>query len=356
MSPAPPTAPLAVRAVGMVCSVGLDAASSCAAIRARLARVQEIPFMNRMGQPVVAAVAREIAPERIGHERLAPLLARAVRECAENARSAGAPAGELPPLLVGMDSADRPDYPEGFAGRFLQDVQAELGIPLSKESQVFPEDTAGFFRALGAARTLLESRKAEACIVAAVDSLANGPALNWLQDRGRLKMEKHPDGIIPGEAAAALWVERPKSGAASIAQIRGFGFGEEPSVLKKGEPHRSEGMTQALRAALSDARTELSRIDFRVGGMTGERKGFMEASTAVARVQKVHKDDFELWVPAEKLGDVGAALPACMAVVAATGIRRGYAPGKSAVLFVASRTPVRSACVMAAAEDTPGGA
>ena len=59
------------------------------------------------------------------------------------------------------------------------------------------------FRALEAARGLLDSRKADACIVAAADSLANGRALDWLQDRGRLKMELYPDGVIPGEAAAA---------------------------------------------------------------------------------------------------------------------------------------------------------
>ena len=72
----------------------------------------------------------------------------------------------------------------------------------------------------------------------------------------------------------------------------------------------------------------------------------MEASTALARIQRIHKEDFDLFVPAEYLGDVGAALPACMMVTAAMGFAKGYAPGSSAILFSSSRSKERAACVV----------
>jgi 3-oxoacyl-[acyl-carrier-protein] synthase-1 len=136
-----------------------------------------------------------------------------------------------------------------------------------------------------------------------------------------------------------------------MLDIMGLGFGEETSVLEEDTPNLAVGLADALRRALADAHIPLQEIDFRVGGMTGERQGFMEASTALARIQRVHKDQFELWAPAEMLGDVGAALPACMMVITAVGIAKGYAPGRSAILFVSAYSSQRGACVVVA----PGG-
>lgn len=337
---------LGVRSVGMVSSVGLSAPASCAAIRARISRLEEIPF-HAGGQPVIAAPAREVAPSRAGSSRLAPLAAAAIKECILNAGILPAPK-ELPPILLALDSSDRPDYPEDFPSQLLKELEQELGKPLSKQSAAFPGGTLGFFRALEEARLLLAGKKAGGCIVAASDSLLNGPALEWLEAQGRLKTELNPDGIIPGEAAAALWVQPAQDKPGELACIRGIGFGEEPSAQKEGEPNLAVGLADAMRKALADAGLELPQIDFRVGGMTGERLTFMEASTAFARIQRIHKDDFELWVPAEKLGDVGAALPACMAVVTAVAFSRGYAPGKSAILHVSSRAAGRAASVMTA--------
>jgi 3-oxoacyl-[acyl-carrier-protein] synthase-1 len=274
----------------------------------------------------------------------------AVRECLEGA-GISSTRKDLPPILLAIDGPDRPDHPPDFARQLLKELEKELGKPLSTHSAVFPGDTMGFFRALEQAKSLTATAAPEGCVVAAADSLLNGKALHWLQDKGRLKTELNPDGVIPGEAAAAVWVQPATGKPGEMAQIRGIGFADEPSLLQKGEANLSVGLAEAMKKAIAAAALQLPQIDFRVGGMTGERRGFMEASTALARIQRVHKDDFELWVPAEKLGDVGAALPACMMVVTSVALARGYAPGRSALLYIASRSPARAACVVTA----PGG-
>jgi 3-oxoacyl-[acyl-carrier-protein] synthase-1 len=346
---------LSVQSVGMVSSVGLDAPSSCAAVRARIARLEEIPFHDRAGQPIIAAPANEAVLHRQGYRRLAPMLARAIGECMTRA---GADAGRVPdhvPLLVSIGDAERPDYPPDIAQQLLSTVQEVSGIRFPPSSQVFCGGITGFFRTLALARQLLTEHATDACMVAAADSLLNAPALSWLEDGERLKTEVNSDGVIPGEAAAALWITRPQEDGTSLLDIAGFGFAEEKTVLEEDKPNLAEGLADALRSALDDAGAALHEIDFRVGGMTGERLAFMEASTAVARVQRVHKEAFELWVPAEKLGDVGAALPACMMVVTAIGIAKGYAPGRSAVLYVSSSGTPRAACVVAAPQGRSHG-
>jgi len=98
---------------------------------------------------------------------------------------------------------------------------------------------------------------------------------------------------------------------------------------------------------VTDSGRRLQDIDCRVGTVSGGRAEFMEASTAMARIQRVHKDHFEPLRPAEELGDAGAARSACALVATAVGFRKGYAPGASSVTFTTARTSTRAARVMA---------
>ena len=344
--------PISVKSLGMVSSVGLNAASSCAAIRARISRFEELSFHDRAtGQPIIGAPATEATPDRQGYRRLAPMLCRAIRECMTSLNPQLARTKGPPLLLVAIDDLERPDYPEDLPRRLLEDVQRTLGIQFPEESKVLAVGRTGFFRAVERARRLLNRLEIDSCIVAGVDSLLNGRALQWLESRDHLKTEDSPDGVIPGEAAAALCLTRPNNNGASMLDIVGLGFGDEASALREDAPNLAVGLADALRNALADARIPLHEIDFRVGGMTGDRLEFMEASSALARVQRVHKDKFELWVPAEKLGDVGAVLPACMVVVTAVGIKKGYAPGRSALLYASSNSSDRAACVVVAPKE-----
>jgi 3-oxoacyl-[acyl-carrier-protein] synthase I len=334
---------LSVESVGMVSSVGLDAASTCAAVRARLSRFEEIPFHDEEDNPIIAASVVEAVGSRQGHRRLGPLLVGAVRECVEQAPFS---ISRDVPWFVALDGPDRPDHPDDLQDSLTEELRPlwEGGAP--QTLQFFRNDCLSFFQALQSAREWLRSGRADACVVAAVDSLINGSALEKLEAEERLKTEDGSEGCIPGEAAAAILLRKAPS-SRGILEVAGLGFGHEPSALGKGA-NKAVGLAAAIKNALADAGSSLFDLDFRVGGMTGEQSVFDEASTGVARVQRVHKENFELWVPAEKLGYVGAALPACMLVLTAVGFHKGYAPGRSAILYGFSRSQLRAACVVRA--------
>jgi len=274
-----------------------------------------------------------------------PLLYRAVRECIDALPAQTRAWAKPPALLLSIDDMNRPDYEDDLPDLLLTQTRNVLGIEFSPSSQIFAQGAPGFFRALEVAQNLLAASDLPGCIVAGVDSLINGPVLEWLESAGRLKTEDNSDGIIPGEAAGALWVELQPAAERST-RILGLGFGQDQSPLRQGEPVLATGLADTMRAALSAARLPMEAVDFRVGSVTGERLGFMEASVALGRIQRVHKDSFPLWLPAEKLGDVGAALPVCMAVYTATAFVKGYAPGRNALLFASSSSTERAACVM----------
>ena len=65
----------------MVCSTGLDAAPACAAIRARIARFDELPYLDNRGEPIVGATVPGLDPALTRPGRLVELLVRSVRNC-----------------------------------------------------------------------------------------------------------------------------------------------------------------------------------------------------------------------------------------------------------------------------------
>jgi 3-oxoacyl-[acyl-carrier-protein] synthase-1 len=247
-----------------------------------------------------------------------------------------------------VDELDRPDFPADMEPVLFNEVvnALDLNFEISEHSALSACGITGFFQMIERAGRLLARRAVDTCIVVAVDSFLNSSALHWLRDQGRLKTELNSDGMIPGEAAAAVCLMRGEDAQNPMLEVMGLGFGVEESAGNEGKPNVAIGLADAIRAALSNADVVLPDVAFRVGGMTGERRAFMEASTALARVQRVHRDGFELWVPAEMLGDVGAALSACMLVVTAVAFAKGYAPGDIALLHVSSRSHHRAACVV----------
>ncbi|RMI00753.1 MAG: hypothetical protein D6681_11210 [Calditrichaeota bacterium] len=337
---------LSVESVGMVSSIGLNAPSCCAAIRAGISRFEEIPFHDHFGNPIIAAPAIEAVPNRQGYQRTIQLLVLAIRECILSHPAHRKYIPQKVCLLIHIDTLDRPDFPENLLDYMAADINEGLGEIAPDRIEIYPEGKTGFFRSLIRARKILNDSHFDACIIAAGDSLVNGRMLAFLENNDRLKTEHNSDGVIPGEGAGALWVSRFSRQVKSMLIVAGIGLNKELSVLEKDKPTLGIGLANAIKESLKDAGIPLHSIDFRIGSIAGERLDFMEASTALARVQRVHKDHFELWLPAEQLGDTGVALPACMTIIAAVAFSKGYAPGRSALVFSSSRSAERAASIV----------
>src|SRR5438067_9658402 len=110
--------------VGMVCSVGLSAPAACAAMRAGIAKFDELPYTNQSYQPVVGAAVPGLDFALKRSQRLVDMLALALTDCL----------GEKPalrlaevPLLVGLAEPGRPAGGILAADKFVGQVQTRTG-------------------------------------------------------------------------------------------------------------------------------------------------------------------------------------------------------------------------------------
>jgi 3-oxoacyl-[acyl-carrier-protein] synthase-1 len=170
--------------------------------------------------------------------------------------------------------------------------------------------------------------------------------LFWLDRHYRLKTPANRDGVIPGEAAAAVLVQA-KPSAAAMAEVIGLGFGKEQAPILSEEPLLGRGLADAARSALSEVQLGLHEMDLRLSDVTGELYEFKELPLVEGRLMRViRKEAQPLWHWAEAIGDSGAAAGVAQLVLADQAFRKGYAPGQQAICLTSSVTGERAVAVL----------
>jgi 3-oxoacyl-[acyl-carrier-protein] synthase-1 len=252
------------------------------------------------------------------------------------------------PLLVGVAEPNRPGVDTIWPRSAIADVERRLGVHFHRGlSAVIAKGHTAGFEALRVARDLLLDSTIAGCLVCGVDSLVNASSLQWLEGHSRLKHEDLSNGVIPGEAAAAVYVHRrPAPATAPLIGLAGLGFGHEKATVLSEEPLLGVGLTAAARAALTEAGLKLHDIDFRLSDATGETYGFKELALVVARLHRVWKAEVPHWHCADAIGDSGAAAGVCQLVIAAQAFRRYYAFGDRAICFTSGLIGDRAATVL----------
>src|SRR5581483_2530137 len=112
--------------------------------------------------------------------------------------------------------------------------------------------------------------------------------------------------------------------------------GEERATIESAEPLRADGMVQAFKAAFGDSNRSMADVDYRITDSNGEQYAFKEAALAVTRTLRVRKEAFEIWHPADCVGEVGAAIGPCALSVALAAVRKNYAPGENPLCHLSS--------------------
>lgn len=345
---------LAIHRVGLVTGVGLSAPAACAAMRCGLTGFVETRFMFD-GEWLFGCPAPLAEPWR-GREKLLQMAALAIRECLHDAPRV--PVRQVP-LLVCLAEEERPGRLAGLDASFLADLQARLGFAWHPASAVIAGGRVGGVQALARARELLAGG-CPLCLVVGTDSLLVGATLTAYHERRRLLTADNSDGFIPGEAAGALLVGPdadleavpPAGGTAGETAapgrllVAGIGFGREPAPIESGEPLRAEGLTQAIRAALADGGIGYERLDYRLGDMSGAQYQFKEAALAMSRTLRVRKPAFDLWHPADSVGEVGAAAAPVALALAEAAARKGFAPGPGALYHCGNDDGARAALAL----------
>jgi 3-oxoacyl-[acyl-carrier-protein] synthase-1 len=337
------TAPaLAVLSVGMVSGVGLTAPAAGAAIRGALDNFQETRFIDSGGEWIVGCSVPLEQPWR-GRTKLLKMLALTLQDCVAKVRQLDL---RRVPLLLGVAELDWPGRLAGLDDSLLADLQTETGLSFHPRSQVIAAGRVSGIEALRQARQLLEKENVSQVMIAGVDSLLVAATLKAYEEQEKLLTSQNSDGFLPGEAAAAILVGKPLSSAEPQLVCVGLGLGTEPAVEGSELPLRADGLVEAIRGALGEASCDLGAIDFRITDAAGGQYNFKEAALALTRLLRKRKEKFDIWHPADCIGEVGAAIVPVIITVAWFACRKGYADGPKILGHVGNDQGKRGALVL----------
>lgn len=335
-----PSQPIAIKSVGLVTSVGLSAPASCAAFRAKISNPTETRFRGSDGGWIMAHQVLLEQPWR-GLTKLAMMAAMAISEALE-----GIPKEEWSelPLLLCVAEAERPGRLAGLDGEILLQIQKELGVTFAPQSKIVAEGRIGVAVALHEARKLMAESNISRALVAATDSLLSWLTLSHYDNGGRLLSASNSNGFLPGEGAGALLVAM----TTAVGEMRctGIGFGTEAAHINSDLPLRADGLTLAIKQALLDAGCEMHDLNYRITDISGEQYWFKEASLALSRTLRKCKGEFDLWHPAECIGEAGPLAALSGLSLAESASRKAYARGRSVLLHMAADSGRRAAITL----------
>lgn len=335
--------PLAITGIGMVTGVGLNAPASCAAIRCAIDNFQETRFMDNGGEWIMGCEVPLEQPWR-GKTKLIKMAAAAINECLTNNKQI---VPKVTPLLLCLSEHERKGRVIDDDNQFFLDLQDELGIEFHEKSRVIAKGHVAVAVAFKHARQLLQELNVKHVLIAATDSLLVAPTLSHYEENERLLTSQNSNGFIPGEAAAALVVEPVYSKQDNQFICHGLGFGVEKSHIDSEEPLRADGLTAAIKESLNDAGCTESILEFKITDISGEQYYFKEASLAFSRIDRTKRKEFDIWHPADCIGEVGAVIGVVMVAVLKSACEKDYSKGKHILAHLGNDDGKRSSMIFA---------
>ena len=316
------TAPVHIQAAGMVTCVGLDAASSCAALRARLDGFAETRFMGPDGEWLVGA-AVPLPRNWIGVKRMAHLAAGALSDL----RHQTATALDGVPILLCLAEDGRPGHPIPDPAAFVR-LLAEILQIAPPRLQIIAHGRPSGFVALDRARRQIAAGE-DPVIILGLDSYLTAQTIAHYLGENRILCPGNANGFIPGEAAAAVLC----TAAPGPLRLTGLGLARELAHIYNAAdkdgldlPLRGDGMTRAYQLAMDETGCRHSDITLKLGDLIGESYWFKQTALAMLRVQRERSPVHPIWTIAASLGNIGAAAVPVMLAWAMAAFQRGYAP------------------------------
>ena len=317
--------PLAITGTGMVTGVGLSAPASCAAIRCAIDNFQETRFMDSGGEWIMGCEVPLEKPWR-GRTKLIRMAALAITEVLQGNADI---VPEQTPLLLCLAEQSRPGRVFEDDNQLFLDLQQELSLEFHEKSRVIAGGHVSVAIAFKHARELIHRLRIKHVIVAATDSLLVGPTLAHYEENERLLTSRNSNGFIPGEAGAAMVVESAAGKTGGYLICEGLGFGVEKAHVDSEEPLKAVGLSAAIRESLGDAGKNERILDFKITDISGGQYAFKESSLAFSRIDRTHREEFDIWHPADCIGEVGAAIGLVMAGVLKSACEKEYTKGSS---------------------------
>ena len=171
-----------------------------------------------------------------------------------------------------------------------------------------------FIRRIACAGNDMMRLRIEGAAIGCVDSLCDTECLNKLMLAGKLKDPDNPYGIMAGEAAGAVLLERElsarKSGVPILAAIAAAGEAAEPHPWPTGRPSKALGLTTAFHQAFEKLDDKGAGVVHVITDENGERARALEWALTAGRIFPNPEQERHLWHPAGVTGDAGGGISA----------------------------------------------
>jgi 3-oxoacyl-[acyl-carrier-protein] synthase-1 len=331
--------------MGGITAVGACSAVTTAAVRAGSSRTRLITLRDDIEGNI--ACVGGLAPESTRLERLRQLLHTALDECAESFEARAHGERLEIPLYVAMPS-----------GVMVQDLvranQSKSRLSWSAVHAVGSGHAAGL-EALARIAEALSTGPSDVACLAGVDVRSDEASVQALIASERFFGPGHPWGFVPGEAAGALLLATDEAckrlRISGLGRVRGLGIDTE-SASAKNSPNTGRALSAACHAAL-DALDGAERVGEIYCDLNGERSRSDEWGFTAPRVAHRCVDAGDPVVPAQNWGDIGSASGLLLIQLALAGFARGYARGRSALVWAASESGARAAALIESLDPAP---
>ncbi|WP_220137819.1 beta-ketoacyl synthase N-terminal-like domain-containing protein [Myxococcus llanfairpwllgwyngyllgogerychwyrndrobwllllantysiliogogogochensis] len=285
----------------------------------------------------------------MGVNRMLALAEPALREACMPLTNVAGPLQRVP-IYMGLPEK-RPGFGERDIEQFRRGIEQIEGLPIQLSSvNLIPQGHAAGLLALKLAFEHLQKGTSEACLVGGVDSYLQPDTLEWLDDHLQLARAEARSAFVPGEGAGFCLLVGSRTanrfGWNSLARVRSVSSGQETRLIKTPEVCVGEGLTTAVRSAVSDLSLPAEKIHHVICDINGERYRGEEWGFCCLRLSSYFEDPSAYRTPVDCWGDMGAASGPLFAILACQATARGYAKGPRTLLWASSEAGLRAAALL----------
>jgi len=327
--------------------LGLDAEASTAAVRAGISALSEHPFLvDQTGDMMPGALDAEIDPYVFGSDRLVLLAESALRNLLDTVKTGSVPKPllsvflGLPELRPGFTDSDVEATRSGLGS--LNDLPVELG-----SVNAYPQGHASGAVAFSAAVRSAQVDATSLSIVGGVESYFHPLTMEWLDSNRQLANSVSRSGFVPGEGAAFLLLAGSEAvklfGMKPIARVDAVGVATETKLIRTSDTCLGEGLTEAVKKAVSGLRPPDQAISDILCDLNTERYRGEEWGFVCLRLAQFFEDPTTYLSPSDRWGDMGAASVPLFAMLACDAAQKGYSTGSRALLWASSENGLRGA-------------
>ncbi len=329
--------PLSVVGTGLVCAVGWDADTACASIRVGFNRLNPVSYFEVDDEDSIFPAKLMVANlEGLtdGYSLLATwvrMMQLATTDLVRKQPQQTLDAQHLAIVLITppMEDFERLGADEGIEPDTVRDSLADafhtaIALPVAPERiHCVCQGSAGIASALQQASALLSEPEIEQVMVIGVDCFVDPTSLAWLLEHERLKTEDNPVGITPGEACAAILLQRAtKLTPPALGSIIQISQAQEDNHLYTEETNIGKGLSHAVKQL-----TNTLPAPFKghiISDHNGEEWKAMELGSMISECNHCIDNQSEFLYPLVSTGEIGASYGPLAICLAAHTFSRGY--------------------------------